>query len=483
MSGTSGKTENKQSLLSLENVLSATGGVHVLGDGEFFFDSVQTDSRLVTKNSLFVPLIGENQDGHKFIPQAVAAGVSVVFIAFDNFEKDSDYFVDIHSKNPAVIFIAVQNTLTALQKTAAAYVDKFPSLIKIGVTGSSGKTTTKEIAAAILSQKYSVVTNRGNFNSETGLPLSVFAIRKEHQIGIFEMGMNRVNEIGEIASVLKPRFAVITNIGTAHIGILGSRENIAAEKSKIFDYFQGIGTAFIPAGDDFASFLKERVDGNVVLYGEGVDADVQLVKDKGLEGTEISVCGKKALIPLPGKYNFLDALAAVELAKFMGLSAEEICSGLNNLKPMFGRSQVLHGRYTVVQDCYNANPDSMERAIEFISSVPCPQGKCLVLGDMLELGEASASEHRKTGLLAAGAGCSLVVFTGDEMQNAYNAALESHCKCELAYFAGKSDSVMEQAAEKVCSSMGEGAVVLVKGSRGMGLERAVAHILGENSHD
>ena len=140
------------------------------------------------------------------------------------------------------------------------------------------------------------------------------------------MGMNRVNEIGEIASVLKPRFAVITNIGTAHIGILGSRENIAAEKSKIFDYFQGIGTAFIPAGDDFASFLKERVDGNVVLYGEGVDADVQLVKDKGLEGTEISVCGKKALIPLPGKYNFLDALAAVELAKFMGLSAEEICS-------------------------------------------------------------------------------------------------------------------------------------------------------------
>lgn len=109
-----------------------------------------------------------------------------------------------------------------MQKTAAAYVDKFPSLIKIGVTGSSGKTTTKEIAAAILSQKYSVVTNRGNFNSETGLPLSVFAIRKEHQVGIFEMGMNRVNEIGEIASVLKPRFAVITNIGTAHIGILGS---------------------------------------------------------------------------------------------------------------------------------------------------------------------------------------------------------------------------------------------------------------------
>ena len=246
------------SLLSLEEILEAVNGVHVLGNSPLCIKSVQTDSRLVEKNTLFVPLIGENQDGHSYVPQAIEKGASVVFISMKNFEDNGNYFVELHEKNPSVIFIAVENTLEALQKSAARYVEKFPHLIKIGVTGSSGKTTTKEILVSILSQKYKVISNKGNLNSETGLPLSVFNIRAEHECGVFEMGMNRENEIGEIASVLKPRFAVVTNIGTAHIGILGSRENIAKEKAKIFSYFGGFGTGVIPVDDEFSDFLKKR---------------------------------------------------------------------------------------------------------------------------------------------------------------------------------------------------------------------------------
>ncbi|HAZ95802.1 MAG TPA: UDP-N-acetylmuramoylalanyl-D-glutamate--2,6-diaminopimelate ligase, partial [Treponema sp.] len=291
------------SLLSLEEILEAVNGVHVLGNAPLCIKSVQTDSRLVEENTLFVPLIGEKQDGHSYIPQAIEKGASAVFIRMKNFEDNGNYFVELHEKNPSVIFIAVENTLEALQKAAARYVEKFPHLIKIGVTGSSGKTTTKEILVSILSQKYNVVSNKGNLNSETGLPLSVFNIRTEHECGVFEMGMNRENEIGEIASVLKPRFAIVTNIGTAHIGILGSRENIAKEKSKIFSYFGGFGTGVIPSDDDFSDFLKNEIDGKVVFYGNDTDS-VKYICDLGLKGTKFSIDGIETVLPLPGKYNY-----------------------------------------------------------------------------------------------------------------------------------------------------------------------------------
>ena len=159
-------------------------------------------------------------------------------------------------------------------------VEKFPHLMKIAVTGSSGKTTTKEILVSIMKQKYNVICNQGNLNSETGLPLSVFKIRSEHECGIFEMGMNRENEIGEISAVLKANFAIVTNIGTAHIGLLGSRDNIAREKAKVFDHFHNFGTGVIPFDDDYVDFLKDQIEGKVVLYGQDTDT-VKYVADLG----------------------------------------------------------------------------------------------------------------------------------------------------------------------------------------------------------
>ena len=466
-----------ESLLSLEEVLQAVDGIHVLGSGDFSFTSVQTDSRLVEDGTLFVPLIGEFQDGHKYIPQAIEKGASVIFICTKNFEADGNFFAEISQKNPDVFFIAVENTLHALQKAAARYVEKFPDLIKIAVTGSSGKTTTKEITAAIFAQKYSVISNRGNLNSETGLPLSVFGIRKEHKVGIFEMGMNRKDEIKEISAVLKPRFAIVTNIGTAHVGLLGSRENIAAEKAHVFDWFNGIGTAVIPCDDDFTEFLKDQADGKIVLYGEGSDENVRIVSDLGLEGTELEIDGVKTRLSLPGKYNCKNALGAIALARVLGLTAQEIASGIESLKGMFGRSEVLHGKYTVIQDCYNANPDSMEKALEFISSVNDGKKKIFVLGDMLELGESSARDHAAAGRLAVECHADAIVFVGTEMKAAYDAAVELAGKnaeaVKLFYVAEKDDAAMEKAASYVKSVSEGGDNVLVKGSRGMALERVV----------
>ncbi len=465
--------KTKKSLLTIEEVLEATGGIHVLGNGEFCFTTVQTDSRNVDKDCLFVPLIGENQDGHNYVKSAIENGASVVFVCLKNYEKTPQYFTEISLKNPEIFFIGVENTLIALQQIAECYVSHFPNLIRIGITGSSGKTTTKEICASILKQKYSVVTNKGNLNSETGLPLSVFEIRPEHQLGIFEMGMNRENEIAELSRILKPRLAIITNIGSAHIGKLGNRENIAKEKARIFDYFKGIGTAFIPKNDDFSSYLKSQVDGNVIFYGDDCDSAIRFDSDLGLEGTSFFVDDKKVILNLPGKYNYSNALSAIAVAKFLGLNTEQIVCGIENVKGLFGRSEILHGNYTIIQDCYNANPDSMEKAIEFASSLQLKNGQKLfiVLGDMLELGDSEKECHEKIGKQLSELKDSICLFCGKRMDAAYKEMLKVANPENLFAIQENDDSAIEKIVQFIKGKIQKDDIVLIKASRSMQLER------------
>ena len=228
-------TDTHQTLLSFDDLIRAVDGeAEPPITGGFSFSSVVTDSRNVVAGSLFVPLIGEKQDGHTYIEAALTKGATAVFIAQAAYAKDPAHYDALMAAYPSVAFIRVRDTLRALQDAAAAYAERFPSLVKIGVTGSSGKTTTKDMLVSTLSKKYRVVATQGNLNSETGLPLSVFTVTKEHEVGIFELGMNRKGEIAELAAVLKPDIAVITNIGTAHIGMLGSKDAIAQEKKQIF---------------------------------------------------------------------------------------------------------------------------------------------------------------------------------------------------------------------------------------------------------
>lgn len=492
---------NEETLLSKEETLNACSGNLIFGSGEFYFSSVETDSRNVKQGSFFVPLIGEFQDGHKFIPQAVENGATCVFVAEDVYQKNPEYFLDSWKKNQNVKYIAVKNTLTALQNIAEKYVSKFPNLIKLAITGSSGKTTSKEMLVSLLSQKYNVICNQGNFNSETGLPLSVFNIRKNHELGIFEMGMNRKNEISEISRVLKAQYALITNIGTAHIGILGSRQNIAEEKSNVFNYLSLYkeknqnAVAFIPKDDDFCDFLSEKAKSfgaKIVYYGENSNSHISDVKDLGLKGTSFKIDGIQTLLSIPGKYNFKNILGAISVAEELGLTSVQIAKAVSSLKSMFGRSQVLEGKYLVIQDCYNANPDSMEKAVDFFSSISLEslqecqenqQKKVLVLGDMLELGKDSELEHKKLGEICSKSNADILIFVGNEIKTSYETVKSSNFKGKLFFFEGKSDETIEKLSNCIRKNAKTGSCVLIKASRGLALERITKIIQKEADFD
>lgn len=482
-----------ESLLTIEELKNAVHG-KVIGLAEnikhFSFTSVATDSRQVKPGTLFIPLIGEFQDGHKYIPQAIEKGASVVFVTKSVYEENTQMYMAIAGENTSVTIIVVENNLYALQDAARAYVSKFPELVKISITGSSGKTTTKEIMASILRQKYNLISTEGNFNSETGLPLSVFNIRKEHTAGLFEMGMNRENEIGEIARVFKPSNAIITNIGTAHIGILGSREKIAEEKKKIFNYINSEGVAVIPANDDFAEYLADGVKGKVVYFGTDIpesESGVKFIEDMGVYGTKFAVDGIEVVLKIPGKYNYLNALSCIAMAKALGLPAQQIADGINQLKAPEGRSNVkkavtkkdCNGNQkiiTVLEDCYNANPDSMESAIEMCGNLNIAGRKVFILGDMFELGEEAVGAHSRVGAQAVAANPDLLILAGRLMENAGNAAKLSGFK-NIWYFEDLEDSNFGKLCFDLLEYLKDGDFIFVKASHGMHLENILKEII------
>ena len=471
-----------ESLLDLKTLVSACNGTVIGNATECCFTSVVTDSRNVVKNSLFVPLVGEFQNGHKYIPQAVEKGASVVFVNRNETTEDFSSFA-------SVVFIAVDNTLNALQAAAAAYARKVASkMIRISITGSSGKTTTKEMLVSVCKAHFGdsgVAYTKGNFNSETGLPLSMFQIKGEEKAGVFEMGMNRENEIGEISAVWQSQYGIITNIGNAHIGILGSRENIAREKRKSFDYIPENGAAFVPADDDFADFCTENVRGKVVRFGKNVSesvSGVKFIESLGLRGTRFSVDGVEITLPLSGEYNYQNALGVIALAKEIGISASEIKTGLENMSAVSGRMEIKQETLksgvnaVLVCDCYNANPDSMEKVIKFCADSKENEQKIFVLGDMKELGQSSENAHRKIGEAVAASGASLVILVGPEMKAAAQVLGNN-----AVYFEANDDDFYKAAAEKILSFAKPDALILIKGSHSMALEKIIPLITKEEA--
>ena len=479
-----------ESLMSFSSLSQALGASLFAGEGKQAmqsegFSSVAIDSRTVRPGALFVALRGNALDGHKFVNAAFEAGASAAMVAeAAAFDPVFD-LINLARKWNRVI-IAVENTLKALQNAAGAYLKQFSNLVRIGITGSSGKTTTKEIAAAIIGQEKSVVMNKGNLNSETGLPLSVFDVRPHHQVGIFEAGMNRKEEIAELARVLDPSLALITNIGSAHIGILGSRQAIAEEKKKIFSRFSGKNTALIPESDDYRDFLADGVNGRVVFYGPSslgacthgvLSAHGPLggIRDMGLRGTEIVWEGEAVRFGLPGKFNLANALAAAALAQEMRLTAASIRCGLESVKPLFGRGEILYGRTTVIRDCYNANPESVEEALEFCDSLEWQGRKIYVIGSMLELGDSSEKAHADLGrrLLSCKAGA--IFLFGEETQAA--AEIIKRERRDLLFLYTKDRDELSVAVDGCVKS---GDMVLLKGSRGCELETLSGMLLGES---
>jgi UDP-N-acetylmuramoyl-tripeptide--D-alanyl-D-alanine ligase len=452
---------------------AVSGRVLAAIPGQPGFSSVCVDSRKAGPGSLFVALAGSVQDGHRYVEAAFKAGASGALVEQ---AKVNDRGLDLEetAKRYGRTLVAVEDSLRALQDAAMVYLEGFPSLVTIGITGSSGKTTTKSIAAAIVAGERETVMNPLNLNSETGLPLAVFETRGRHQVGIFEMGMNRSREIAELARVLKPHIALITNIGLSHIGKIGSIEGIALEKKQIFLYQRESDRALIPSDCRFRDLLARDIGGTPRFYGPRLEG-LGPVRDLGLLGSEIVWAGEPVRFRLPGKHNLANAVAAIAIARELGIGDAAIRRGLESVGPLFGRSQVLSGDMTVIRDCYNANPESTAAAIDFCDGLAHPGRKVYVLGSMLELGEASAAAHRDLALALARSAADMVFLYGGELDEAAAVLAEDG--------GGKPDRFFHtNDMDELSSALGRyvkpGDLVLVKGSRGCELERLDPVLLG-----
>ncbi|MCL2069974.1 MAG: UDP-N-acetylmuramoyl-tripeptide--D-alanyl-D-alanine ligase [Treponema sp.] len=463
-----------ESLMSFSGLSHAIGGRLFAGEGKQAadlrmegFSSVSIDSRVITPGGLFVALRGSSLDGHRFVDAAFKAGACGALVALSAMEDAGIGLLGLAQRCNRVL-VAVEDSLKGLQEAAAAYLKQFSGLLKIGITGSAGKTTTKEIAAAIIGQEKKVVMNEGNLNSETGLPLSVFKVRAEHQVGVFEAGMNRPGEIAELAAVLNPDLALITNIGSAHIGILGSRRRIAEEKKQIFSAFNTGNTALIPEADEFRDFLSQGIRGRTVFYGPSSLTGLGGLKDLGLEGTGIIWEGEAVRFALPGKYNLSNAFAAIALALELPVRAASIRRGLESVKPLFGRGEIFYGRTTLIRDCYNSSPESAQAALDFCDSLEIPGRRIYVMGSMLELGDSSEAAHADLGRRLAASRADKVFLFGDEMSSAADQLGESFYTQN-----------MDELSKALDGYVKNGDLVLLKASRGCELEALTEMLLGD----
>ncbi|MCK5152964.1 MAG: UDP-N-acetylmuramoyl-tripeptide--D-alanyl-D-alanine ligase [Spirochaetales bacterium] len=463
-------TEVGRKLFSVSDASIRAGGFFVsFGDSDPDIFSVFIDSRDVRPGGLFVALQGEITDGHNYIAQAASAGASAVMISDKYYSDNSE---DFSGSGFCCSLIVVADTLLGFQKLAASWVADFEDLIKVAVTGSNGKSTTKEMIGAILAEEGSTIINEGNLNSETGLPLSVLKIEKKHKFGVFEMGINHPGEMKALISVFKPDYALITNIGTAHIGLMGSQEAIASEKSDIFSSFDKSNTGFISEDDTWSDYMESHCSGEIVRYGLDSTVGVDGVVDLGLKGWEIQYKGLDINLKLVGRHNLSNAIASISITSVLDLSPDKIKRGLEKIEPLKGRSQILEGIYTVIEDSYNANTDSMTEMFSFISDLDWKGRIVLVLGSMKELGSSSNRMHELIGDLAVNLNPDLIFFFGEEMKMAYDKVSENIHSMKLVF-----TSDYFELEKKVLVSLKEGDLVLLKGSRSMELDKLADKIV------
>ncbi|HSV56077.1 MAG TPA: Mur ligase family protein, partial [Magnetospirillaceae bacterium] len=290
--------------------LAVAVGGSIDGNPDAAASSVEVDSRLCGPGSLFAALPGEREDGHDYLKAALEAGATILLAGKEGWMRRESALASALQRS-RVAAVLVPDSLAGLQEAARAWRLRFPSLVRVGITGSSGKTTTKECLGRILATRFRTAVNPGNMNSEIGLPQAMFTLRPEHEVGVFEMGINHPGEMDALVRVWEPSHALITNIGTAHIGILGSRRAIAEEKRKIFSRIAASGAAFAWEDDDFLGFLALGAPSVLRTFGPRTLEGFEGSRDAGLDGWVIRYKGETIAFPLPGSHNLLDAMAAI----------------------------------------------------------------------------------------------------------------------------------------------------------------------------
>ena len=458
----------------VRDLVEATGGVLLGGDPERAVAKIKLDSRQVEPGDLFVPIIGERVDGHKFIPQVIAAGAAVVLTS-EHETADMERFAEEHGGNDAA-WIRVADTKGALQDIGR-YLRARLTLPLVGVTGSVGKTTTREMIAAALSAKYRVYKTPGNSNSQVGVPITISEISQKDEVGVIELGMSEPGELTVIAKIAKIDMAVITNIGITHIEQLGSRENIYKEKMTIQDGLKEDGVLILNGDDDMLCNTKGKDGVKTVYYGIGGNCDFRAENINLNDGAAkfTAVHGEERLdveLGVMGQHNVMNALAAIAVCAQCGMTMEEAASGLKTFNGFKGRQQIFAGeRYTILDDSYNASPASMKASLDVFKTLKPGKRHVAVLADMKELGDKVNEYHFELGQYAVSAGVDAVVTLG-EACHALAEGVKSVSEIPIAEFLNK-----EEMVAYLDENLKEGDCILFKGSNSMGLSAVAAHFV------
>lgn len=451
--------------MTVREIVAACGGKLLCGDPDTVVTSVVTDSREVVDGSLFVPLIGERTDAHTFLHAVFASG-AVAALTQEHTRMEAEE-----------AWIAVDSTQLALQHIAAAYRKRFPIPV-VGITGSVGKTTTKEMVALALSASYNVMKTRGNRNSQIGLPLMMFELSSEHEVAAVEMGMGDFGEIACLAQVTEPKYAVITNIGIAHISQLKTRENILREKLHITDRFIQGSVLFLNGDDPILAGLRGKTPYETVFYGTAPWCDFRAESITVQKGTTTFRCitlrreSVDVTIPVLGIHYALDALSSLAVAERLGVPLDRAAAALRDYRPLAMRQQIYHvGEVTVIDDSYNSSPDAAKSSLSVLSGLRAGR-RVAVLADMLELGEYSQPAHFEVGAFAAENGVDILLTVGPEAKAVAEGARSVRSGIDCRVFDNN-----EQAVAELKSFLSPGDAVLVKGSRGMHTDEIVRALL------
>ena len=443
--------------MSLQKITDACGGTYCgsadLSEREV--SSVVIDSRKAEKDSLFVAIKGARVDGHSFIPQVMEKGALCAVSEQDLGDVPYPY-------------IKVGSCEQALKDIAEHYRRSLDIRV-VGISGSVGKTSTKEMIASVLGQKFNVLKTEGNFNNEIGLPLTVFNIREEHEIAVLEMGISHFGEMTRLAKIARPDICVITNIGVAHIESLGSRDGILKAKTEMFQYMNPEGTIILNGDDDkLRGFVPENGVSPVYF---GLDPScpyhAEKTENKGLRGTDAEFVTPdsrfRAHISIPGGHMVYNALAGIAVGTALGMTPEEMARGIEALVPIAGRNNLIETeRWSIIDDCYNANPASMKSSLDVLA---CADTRTVaILGDMFELGASEKEMHYEVGAYAAEKGISVLICIGGLSAETARGARESSdgAAMEILHYSTKEDFFKE-----MNDVLKKDDTILVKASHGM----------------
>ena len=447
--------------MTLGNIAAACGGIYHGTEAakEKTIAEITTDSRKAGKDSLFVAIKGERVDAHKFIPAVFEQGALCVIS-------------EQELADPAGAYIQVDSSLQAIKDIAEFYRKQLDIKV-VGITGSVGKTSTKEMVASVLSEKYRVLKTLGNFNNELGLPLTVFRLREEDEIAVLEMGISHFGEMYRLSKIARPDICVMTNIGQCHLEFLGDRDGVLKAKSEIFDYLAPAGTIVLNGDDDKLATLQEVKGIQPVFFG--IDSDRMIsatqIHSLGLKGIACRICTGQGdfdvTIPIPGYHMVYNALAGTAVGLSLGMTTEEIKRGIEKLESLSGRFHIIEtDNYTVVDDCYNANPVSMKASLKVLGDAL--GRKVAILGDMGELGENEQQLHEEVGVAAGQQGIQMLICVGALSEGMAKAAKETNPQMEVIH-----KQTLEEAISSLPQYLKQGDTILVKASHFMHFEKIV----------